>query len=59
MIDIVKEYVKKNRAIVISTHMLDIAQEIGDKILLLKNGSIIEMENNFENSKQLKERIKE
>ncbi|AJA47394.1 ABC-type multidrug transport system, ATPase component [Clostridium pasteurianum DSM 525 = ATCC 6013] len=59
VIDIVREYVKKNRAIVISTHMLDIAQEIGDKILLLKDGKIVELENSFENSKELKKKIKE
>lgn len=59
VIDIVREYVKKNRAIVISTHMLDIAQEIGDEILLLNDGKIVELENSFENSKELKKRIKE
>lgn len=40
MINVAREYTKAGNTIVISTHMLDIAQEISDKILLLQSGKI-------------------
>lgn len=58
IIDIAKEYANKNNSIIISTHMMDMAQEISDKILLLKNGRIIEFDNKFINSRELKDEIK-
>lgn len=46
-------------AIVISTHLMDVAQEISDKILLLNRGKITEVDNNFNSSKELKDRLRE
>jgi len=57
MIKVVREYVKGNNAVIISTHMIDIAQEISDKILFLNNGKIKEYDNNFTNSKEIKEML--
>ena len=55
----VKEYAEKGNAIVISTHLMDVAQEISDKILLLNRGKITEVDNNFNSSKELKDRLRE
>ena len=57
--EIVKEYARKGNAIVISTHLMDVAQEISDKILLLNRGKITEVDNNFNSSKELKDRLRE
>jgi len=57
MIKVVKEYVKENNTVIISTHMIDIAQEISDKILFLNNGKIKEYDNNFTSSKEIKEML--
>ncbi|MBS6600776.1 MAG: ATP-binding cassette domain-containing protein [Clostridium sp.] len=57
--EIVKEYARKGNAIVISTHLMDVAQEISDKILLLSRGKITEVDNNFNSSKELKDRLRE
>ena len=57
MIEVVKRYAKNNNTVIISTHMIDIAQEISDKILLLSNGKIQEYDNDFNNSKEIKEII--
>lgn len=57
MIEVVRKYAKNNNTVIISTHMIDIAQEISDKILLLNNGKIQEYDNNFNNSKEIKEII--
>ncbi|MFX0549360.1 ATP-binding cassette domain-containing protein [Hathewaya histolytica] len=57
MINVVREYTKAGNTIIISTHMLDIAQEISDKILLLQNGKIQEFENNFKSSNEIKKII--
>lgn len=57
MINVVREYTKAGNTIIISTHMLDIAQEISDKILLLQNGKIREFENNFKSSNEIKKII--
>ncbi|SUY48058.1 ABC transporter [Clostridium putrefaciens] len=54
MIEVVKRYAKNNNTVIISTHMIDIAQEISDKILLLSNGKIQEYDNNFKNTKEIK-----
>ncbi|MFX0549354.1 ATP-binding cassette domain-containing protein [Hathewaya histolytica] len=55
MMEVVREYVKHNNTVIISTHMIDVAQEISDKILLLSRGKIEEYTNNFNNSKEIKE----
>jgi ABC-2 type transport system ATP-binding protein len=55
MIKVVRDYVKENNVVIISTHMIDIAQEISDKILVLNRGKIQEYENNFNSSKEIKE----
>lgn len=57
MIEVVRKYAKNNNTVIISTHMIDIAQEISDKILLLSNGKIQEYDNDFNNSKEIKEII--
>lgn len=57
MINVVREYTRRGNTIIISTHMLDIAQEISDKILLLKNGEIQEFNNNFKSSSEIKKII--
>lgn len=57
MINVAREYAKAGNTIVISTHMLDIAQEISDKILLLENGKIQEFDNNFKSSSEIKKII--
>ncbi|WP_142414305.1 ABC transporter ATP-binding protein [Hathewaya massiliensis] len=57
MINVAREYTKAGNTIVISTHMLDIAQEISDKILLLQNGKIQEFDNNFKSSSEIKKII--
>ncbi len=56
-IEVVTKYAKNNNTVIISTHMIDIAQEISDKILILNNGKIQEYDNNFNNSKEIKEII--
>lgn len=57
MINVVREYTKAGNSIIISTHMLDVAQEISDKILLLQHGKIQEFENNFNSSSEIKKLI--
>lgn len=54
-----KEYVKRDCAIVVSTHLIDIAQEVADIILFLNEGKIYTIENNFKSSQEIKAKIKE
>lgn len=54
MMEVVREYVKHNNTVIISTHMIDVAQEISNKILVLNRGEIKEYTNNFNNSKEIK-----
>lgn len=54
IIDTMKKYVNNNCTIVISTHLIDIAQEISDSILFLNNGKVYQTKNKFKNSKELK-----
>lgn len=58
IIDFLRSYRDKNNAIVISTHLIDIAQEIADVILFLNNGRIYTKNNDFIDSKELKQWIK-
>lgn len=58
VIDFLRKYRDKNNAIVLSTHLIDIAQEVADEILFLNDGKVYTKENNFKNSKELKLWIK-
>ncbi|VYU29847.1 ATP-binding cassette domain-containing protein [Clostridium tertium] len=58
IINILQKYRDDNNGIVISTHLIDIAQEIADEILFINNGKIYQVRNNFIDSKQLKEWIR-
>lgn len=40
-VDILKERKKKGTIIVFSTHMMDVAAEVGDRVLFMKNGEIV------------------
>ncbi|WP_461206356.1 ATP-binding cassette domain-containing protein [Clostridium sp. DL1XJH146] len=57
MVKVIKEYVSGGNTVIISTHMIDIAQEVSDRILFLNNGNIQEYYNDFSNSKDIKEII--
>lgn len=54
IIDTMKKYVKKDCSIVVSTHLIDIAQEIADEILFLDKGKVYSKVNSFETSGELK-----
>jgi ABC-2 type transport system ATP-binding protein len=54
-----REYVKKDYSVVISTHLIDIAHEIADTILFLNEGKVYEIENDFTSAREIKERIRE
>lgn len=41
LLDVLKKYRKENRCIVLSTHQLDMAQELSDKLVLISSGHII------------------
>lgn len=56
--DTMRNYVNKNCAIVLSTHLIDIAQEVCDTILFLNNGIVYQVENSFETSNEVKEWIR-
>lgn len=59
IMDFLREYRDKNNTIVISTHLIDIAQEIADEILFLNNGKVFMVKNDFKNSNEIKKWIKE
>ncbi len=59
IMDTMREYSKKGCAIVVSTHLIDIAQEVADTILLLNEGKIYIIENNFKSAQEVKLKIKE
>lgn len=58
IIDFLRKSRDKNNAIVVSTHLIDIAQDVADEILFLNNGKVYTKENNFSNSNELKLWIK-
>lgn len=58
IIDTIRKYVNDSCSIVISTHLIDIAQEVSDTILFLNKGKIYEVENTFKTPAQIKEWIK-
>ncbi|ENK1244801.1 ATP-binding cassette domain-containing protein [Clostridium sp. FAM 1755] len=59
LINTMKKYVNKNCSIMVSTHLIDIAQQVADNILFLNNGKINQIKNNFKDSKEIKDWIKE
>ncbi len=56
--DFLKELREKNKTIVVSTHLIDIAQEIADEILFLNNGKVYTVKNQFNTPKEIKAWIK-
>lgn len=59
VMDFLRTYRDQNNIIVISTHLMDIAQEIADMILFLHHGKIYTVKNEFKNTQTLKNWIKE
>lgn len=59
IMDFLRGYRDKNNTIVVSTHQIDIAQEIADEILFLNKGKVYTIKNDFNNSKEIKEWIKD
>jgi ABC-2 type transport system ATP-binding protein len=59
IMDFLRQYRDKNNSIVVSTHLIDIAQEIADEILFLNDGKVYTIKNDFNNSKEIKKWIKE
>jgi ABC-2 type transport system ATP-binding protein len=59
IIDFLKELRDMNNIIVVSTHLIDIAQELADVILFLNNGKMYTINNDFSNPKELKQWIKD
>lgn len=59
--DILNDYVKENRIVIISTHMMEMAENLCDEILLINNGKLIVSDNleklKLENIKDLYEVI--
>ena len=58
IINLLQKYRDMNNGIIISTHLIDIAQEIADEILFINSGKIYQVINNFNDSKELKEWIR-
>src|SRR5690625_441096 len=56
--DVLKELKKDNKIIVVSTHQLDIAQELADEILFLNNGQVHQISNQFKTPHELKRYIR-
>lgn len=52
--DVLKELKGKGKAIIVSTHQLDIAQELADEILFLNDGKVNQIINNFQTPRELK-----
>ncbi|NLD48722.1 MAG: ABC transporter ATP-binding protein [Clostridiaceae bacterium] len=59
VIDFLRAYKEKNNTIVLSTHLIDIAQEVADDILFLNNGKIYKIKNNFTHPKEIKKWIRD
>ncbi|MEI3614888.1 hypothetical protein [Pseudogracilibacillus sp. SO30301A] len=49
----------EGKIIIVSTHQLDIAQELADEILFLHNGQIHQIRNQFNTPNELKNYIRE
>jgi ABC-2 type transport system ATP-binding protein len=59
IMDFLRDYRDKNNTIVVSTHQIDLAQEIADEILFLNNGKVYAIKNDFNNSNEIKKWIKD
>ncbi|MCZ0704168.1 ABC-type multidrug transport system ATPase subunit [Natronobacillus azotifigens] len=49
---------RKSKAIIVSTHQLDIGQELADEILFLHNGEVRQINNHFQTPAELKNYIR-
>ena len=56
--DVLKEVKEAGKTVVVSTHQLDIAQELADEILFLNNGKIHQIDNQFSTPQELKNYIR-
>lgn len=56
--DVLKEMKEAGKTVVVSTHQLDIAQELADEILFLNNGQIHQIDNRFKTTNELKNYIR-
>lgn len=52
--DVLKELKKTGKTIVVSTHQLDVAQELADEVLFLNKGKIYQVTNRFKTPRELK-----
>lgn len=58
VIDFLNVLKQQQKTIIVSTHLMDIAQELADEILFLHDGKIHPIKNNFGNVKDLKNYIR-
>lgn len=58
IINLLQKYRDMNKGIIISTHLIDIAQELADEILFINNGKVHQRVNDFTNTRELKEWIR-
>ena len=56
--DVLKSVKEAGKTIVVSTHQLDIAQELADEILFLNNGKVHQIDNQFSTPQELKNYIR-
>ena len=56
--DVLKEVKEAGKTVVVSTHQLDIAQELADEILFLNNGKVHQIDNQFSTPQELKNYIR-
>ncbi|NMB18413.1 MAG: hypothetical protein GX984_03005 [Erysipelothrix sp.] len=56
--DVLKSVKDAGKTIVVSTHQLDIAQELADEILFLNNGKVHQIDNQFSTPNELKNYIR-
>lgn len=57
--DVLKELKAQGKTIVVSTHLIDIAQDLADEILFLNEGTIHQIYNTFNIPNELKKYIRE
>ena len=56
--NVLKSVKEAGKTIVVSTHQLDIAQELADEILFLNNGKVHQIDNQFSTPQELKNYIR-
>src|SRR5690625_2872539 len=56
--DFLKELKRSGKTIVVSTHQLDVAQELADEVLFLNNGQIRQFSNRFKTPNELKDYLR-